>query len=475
VVRHRVLAALRRELTWRHLLSAAALVAVAFAGAWIGLLIGGQRTDTVGPLQVSSDVRLSWVGDTVIEVPPLGTITLDTHDGPLALQAKVESLNAAVTQQTLSGTIPDADFSHVPSEVRGLLWKAYLQALVCSVLGATLAVLIVWRRPKWAAVTAAATAGVMVLSAVVGAATWNERALGQPQYSGLLVFVPRVVGDAGTIVNNFEEYGKQLASLVQNVSSLAAAARDLPTVGSNPGTIRALFVSDIHLNPNVWPIIRSIVAEYHIDLVLDTGDIADHGTSFENSLLTPIGTLGVPYVYIRGNHDSAVTANAIAAMDNAVVLDDNIKEVSGLTIAGAPDPRFTPDKSTQVDDASVVRSGEQLAQVIEQSQKQVDVAMVHDPTAAPPLAGLTPLVLAGHIHRRDDVDLGDGTQLLVQGSTGGAGLRALETEEPTPLTLTVLYFDRGTQQLTARDEFTLGGLGTASAEVKRILEDGSRP
>ena len=50
-----------------------------------------------------------------------------------------------------------------------------------------------------------------------------------------------------------------------------------------------------------------------------------------------------------------------------------------------------------------------------------------------------------------------------------------ETEDPTPLTFTVLYFDRVTQQLTARDEFTLGGLGAASAEVERILEDRSTP
>ena len=113
-----------------------------------------------------------------------------------------------------------------------------------------------------------------------GAVTWNERSLAQPRYSGLLVFVPRVVGDADTIVNNFEAYGQQLAALVQNVASLASAARDLPTFEGSPGSIRALHVSDIHLNPNVWPIIRSIVEQYDIDLVIDTGDIADHGTSF---------------------------------------------------------------------------------------------------------------------------------------------------------------------------------------------------
>jgi predicted phosphodiesterase len=472
VVRQSFVAALRRELTWRHVASALLFVVVAASGAWLGLIIGGGRTDTVGPLIVTSQVRPSLTGDTVIDVPPLGTIQLDTHDGPLALDAQVSALNANVTEQTLSGTIPDADFDQVPDQVRNLLWKVYLQALVSAVLGATIAVLVVWRRLRWAAMTAAVTAGVLVLSAAAGAATWNERALAQPRYSGLLVFVPRVVGDADAIVDNFEAYGQQLGSLVQNVASLASAVRDLPNFqGGAPGTIRALHVSDIHLNPNVWPIIRSIIDQYDIDVVLDTGDIADHGTSIENSLLTPIESLGVPYVYVRGNHDSTVTEAAIAQMDNTVVLDDTIKNVAGLTIAGAPDPRFTPDKSTQTDDSAVERSGEQLADVIEGSNRPVDLAMVHDPTAATPLAGLTPLVLAGHLHRRDQFELEGGTEVLVEGSTGGAGLRALDTEEPTPLTFTVLYFDRETQQLKARDEFTLGGLGTTSAEVERIVEN----
>ena len=181
----------------------------------------------------------------------------------------------------------------------------------------------------------------------------------------------------------------------------------------------------------------------------------------------------MPYVYIRGNHDSTTTSAAIEAMDNTVVLDDEIRDVAGLSIAGIGDPRFTPDRSTEVDDSSVLVAGEQLAELLETADEPVDVAMVHDPLSAEPLAGLTPLVLAGHRHEREDVELDGGTQLLVQGSSGGAGLRALENEDPTPLTLTLLYFDRETQQLTARDEFTLGGLGVASAEVERILEERS--
>jgi hypothetical protein len=69
--------------------------------------------------------------------------------------------------------------------------------------------------------------------------------------------------------------------------------------------------------------------------------------------------------------------------------------------------------------------------------------------------------------------LDDGTRVFVQGSTGGAGLRGLEHEEPTPVTLSVLYFSRETRQLVAWDDIKLGGLGLSSAEIRRTQADDS--
>ena len=55
---------------------------------------------------------------------------------------------------------------------------------------------------------------------------------------------------------------------------------------------------------------RQVVDQFDVDAVLDTGDITDWGSEPENRLITSVGTLDVPYVYIRGNHDSAATAGA---------------------------------------------------------------------------------------------------------------------------------------------------------------------
>ena len=82
-----------------------------------------------------------------------------------------------------------------------------------------------------------------------------------------------------------------------------------------------LHVSDLHLNPSGFDLVRQVVDQFHVDAVLDTGDITDWGSQPENGLITSVGSLGVPYVYIRGNHDSATTAALVAAQRNATVLE----------------------------------------------------------------------------------------------------------------------------------------------------------
>src|SRR5690606_10849444 len=193
-----------------------------------------------------------------------------------------------------------------------------------------------------------------------------------------------------------------------------------------------------------------------------------HGTKAENKFVEEIGTLGVPYVFVRGNHDSKATQKAVAAQKNAIVLDDKMRNVAGLDIYGLGDPRFTPDKTADIelDAASMERYGREHSAKVEGA----DIVAVHDDIIAKGFSGSTPLVLTGHAHRRATTLMPTGTRVMVQGSTGGAGLRALEHEEPTPVQASVLYFDKKTQRLQAWDDITLGGLGEQSVYVQRHVE-----
>ena len=78
-------------------------------------------------------------------------------------------------------------------------------------------------------------------------------------------------------------------------------------------------------------------------------------------------------------------------------------------------------------------------------------------------------MLSGHHHMHYNDRLSERTWRLVEGSTGGSGLRALEPEEPAPINLSVLYLDRKTAELRAWDHLRLGGLGLTSAEINREI------
>ncbi|MCF3145828.1 hypothetical protein [Streptomyces platensis] len=83
--------------------------------------------------------------------------------------------------------------------------------------------------------------------------------------------------------------------------------------------------------------------------------------------------------------------------------------------------------------------------------------------------------LAGHVHHRENTLLPQGTRLMVEGSTGGGGLRAVHNKKPEPVLASVLYLDRRTKRLQAWDEITLGGLGLSRAEVSRHLPHENQP
>jgi predicted phosphodiesterase len=249
----------------------------------------------------------------------------------------------------------------------------------------------------------------------------------------------------------------------------------LPAYTADPSTIRMLHVSDLHLNPAGWEVIRSVAKQFEVDLIVDSGDITDHGSGPEDRYLDAIGTLGVPYVFVRGNHDSVGTESAVAAQPNAVVLNHTVQEVAGLRLLGAPDPRFTPDKDTRgkKPPPTIKQVGDQLAATAraQPATASIDAVVVHDPDMGLPVDGAVPLILAGHRHKRDVHRLDGGTLMFDQGSTGAGSLRGLEGEKPTPVQLSVLYFDRDTRTLQAWDDITLGGLGLVSAEIERHVAE----
>jgi predicted phosphodiesterase len=484
----------------------------ALAGAALAVTLFARAPAKVGPFETTMAIRPSLKGHTVVHLAPLGTIDLDTHDWPVALDLTVDEIAVADAERiaenpSLLDTLGDDAADEVRSALVGLAVRALIVGLIGGIAGALVASL-TWRT----ALTGAAVGALLVIALGLGSwATFRADAVAEPRYTGLLTRAPAAVGDIDRVLDRFGEYREQLGDLVDNMATLYLAGSELPVFEVDSRLIRVLHVSDVHLNPQAFDLMERLVDQFEVDAIADTGDLTDWGSDPEAQLVARIGRLRVPYVYVRGNHDSHNTQDAVAAQPNAVVLDGEGATVAGLRFWGIGDPRYTPDKSQQAAGSEQERASafapEVASDLTDDEPPAVDVAMVHDRRMAEDLGGQVPLVLAGHGHEPDEVlieppdpeegadDTGDAgdtddddsttttepftttvpaeqaedTLLLVEGSTGGAGLRGLQGDEPEPLTASVLYFDPETRRLVAYDRLTVAWLEDAGATIQRHI------
>ncbi len=478
-----------RTVRSRRTVSVLALVAVTIVGVLIGVALGGRTVTEVGPFHAEFQLSPSVSGDTTVEIPPLGSLHFDSHDGPTRLTLQLGSLDQARVQEMIDDPrgIVRASETVVDDVVDGIVRLGF-GGLGAGVLGAMLLSALVYRNVRRVAWSGGLALTILAASLGIGAATFRTTAVEEPRYEGLLVNAPALVGDVQRIADDWERYAQQLQGMIANISLLYTTVSTLPVFEPDEELTRVMHVADLHLNPNAWPVMQTVAEQYDVDFIIDSGDIVDWGTGQESAYVEPISDFDVPYVFVRGNHDSeAVTQAAVAAQPNAIVLDDDIVTLNGLTVAGIGDPRFTPDQRTDpfLDDPDITRqrvidSGAHLAETIRRHPHPVHIAAVHDPLAALELDGAVSYVLAGHAHERrvgpvveaaenGEAELGPGdTMLMVQGSTGGAGLRGLEGEHPRPLALSVLYFD-DQQRLVAYDDIEVGGHGLSEVSLQRHI------
>ncbi len=166
---------------------------------------------------------------------------------------------------------------------RGVLLLV-LQAGGVTVVGATALGFLVFRRRRRTLYAGGAGAVAVVVAAGLTLVTLDRGALYEPRYSGLLAAAPTAVGDVRDIAGRLDLYSKQLGRITTGVSQLYAVTSNLPTFTPDDDTLRVLHVSDLHLSPTAFGIIRSVVKQFDVDVVADTGDITDFGTEPESRL-----------------------------------------------------------------------------------------------------------------------------------------------------------------------------------------------
>jgi predicted MPP superfamily phosphohydrolase len=542
---------------WRaHTVHVVGVFLVGLAGSALGAALAPPTQARVGPIQAELSVVPSLSPGVHLLLPPAGQVDFATHVAPFAVQARIAEVDLEGARALIaSPTGLRALQASAPDDLRAAALQATATTALCALAGALVLGLLVYRR-HWIRTAHVASAVAVVLAGVGGVGAWSfdPDKLAQPRFTGLLGQAPYISGQASSLVQRLESYRSGLADILTGVTTLYAAGDRLPVLDAADDVVPVLHVSDIHLNPLGLDLVQRLVQQFRAEIVVDTGDITTWGTEVESSLLSRIRDVRVPYVFVRGNHDSLRTQQAVAQNPNAVVLDGDVRVVKGLVFAGIGDPRFTPDSTAPIRDSPLeapqpapgtptapaptttapapttgspsspsgsaggpssspsgpspsgtalttprserldspdpeVRAGARLAELIRSWNaanpgRPVAIAAVHEPYAVPPLLGTVPLVLAGHFHKRDVRLDASGTRVMVQGSTGGAGISSdsihrITAGEPVPLDATLLYIARSGEragQVVAYDEISVGGFGLASVTLDRtVLRPGTEP
>jgi len=417
---------------------------VGVVGAWLGLAVAGRSNVTAGPFEVRAGVQFGS-GLTEVALPPLGHLTAATHIAPLRLTFSLQSVRVGQLSDLVRSGGVDAVVTSMQQGLTSRLVTIALRALGVGLLGALVLAALVYRT-RWRLIAVALTAALVATggSELATRMTYQVSAFQRPAFSGSLVLAQQLIGPVRTAADRLEAFREELGAVVTGAARVYASIPATP-IGA-PNEIRVLHISDIHDSPLGIEYAQRLAAAFDVGFVLDTGDLTSFGLPPEALILDAIPEFRVPYVFVRGNHDSHALQEEMQRIPNAIVLDGATREIDGITVYGLGDPEFTPDKNSILSDeqfaVAVRAAGAVVATEISVLPRPPDIVAVHDDRMAEAVAGKVPLVVSGHFHAQSARDV-DGTLFLRIGSTGGAGANAFTLTGGVPLSAEILHFQPG--------------------------------
>ena len=413
-------------------------------------LIGGVTATNLAPVTVHTDYYQAAVSlspdprdASSITVP---TIFGDLLMGFAGVAPGIEAtpqIRAEITEALAQPGMSASSLQPSPEELAETVRDAAIQLGTRFLVGSftTAALLLVayllvrHRMPRrWLVLSTALGAVIATLVTTLSMAT-TYRVDRQPTFAatGLLTAVQSNLD----LFDDVEARSAQVAPYLRNLIVLSNALQEKYTepVTDREVALRVLLVSDIH-GANYYRLMRSIVEEERIDVVIDAGDIVNFGSPAEltaSGLRQGIESLGVPYLFVRGNHDARAeqdyaVVDAIAAVPGAYVLQpspDRYTEIDlgGLRIAGFNDPRYFGDSGS--------RSAEKQQPAREQfldsfaEREPLDVVVSHQPWAVADLADLG-VAVNGHMHS----PALEGNRIQAGTFTGGGPFTHFREQQP---------------------------------------------
>jgi len=454
-------------------------------GAALAITFLAREDARVGPATVRLSARPAVQGSSRLAVPPFGSMSARTHLGLLEFRATVDDVDVGRLGQLLDGGQGPGGprFAELEATL-GLLERQARQAgrefvvriALLGLLGGVAGVVLFPRRTRRRAVRCG-LGGLLATAVLLGPAlaTYDVGAFREPRYQGALEYAPALIGDVRTGLDRLRTLREEMTLIGRNLDRAYAALAKPPADPGN-GTVRVLHVSDMHLNPAGFDLAERLATQFEVAAVVDTGDMGTWGLPPEPQIAANIRRFDVPYLFVKGNHDDADMVAAVAANDNAHVLDGSGVEVAGIRFFGVADPTFTPGKGYRVEEFEKLKEEESVAvaDAIEHRALRPHVLLVHDGRLATYARGHVATVLEGHLHAFG-TEVVNGTRTLRTGTAGAAGPDSLRAADPPPSTAEILYFSPVTRRPLAVDRITVGPLESSFSVERVLLPEGETP
>ncbi len=419
-------------------------------GAGTAAAICGARSYRWRAFTVQVGVQPSLRGQSRLEIPPLGAIQAATHRTPVVLSVRLDAVSFDDLKRLALSATPRTTLERdLKSFAERSVTDFAIWLIGWGAVGAFLAPLLMRSRRarEWLGAPLMGALSIVFLLLLTRATFRPDSFLEKPTYTGSLQQAPWAIALAQNAVSNTEALGTRLKNVSVNLQTLYGRIGDAAAdPAGDAGTFRVLHISDLHNNPAAVSFVRDLAEKFDVAAVIDTGDLSDFGTPVEARAaqgLSELRGLGIPYVFVAGNHDSEATMRAVESSLGGIVLraGDAPVMVAGLRVIGASDPSSLRPGAGDVNTSpeEILESGEALLAQYKAANPTPDIVCVHNPRQAIPLWGTASLVLSGHLHK-PSVEIQEGSVLCNAGTTGAAGGRYFERPEGVPFSAAVLHF-----------------------------------
>jgi predicted MPP superfamily phosphohydrolase len=425
-----------RERLGRVLRAALVLVVLSVVG-----YLGGVAATSLWPItaqtqnfQAQIRVSPSLLKSSTVHNPTVfGDIDL-VFDGPVpapGIEARVQ-VKEEITDLFTTGRIDVDSLAPESAELREamegglreLAWK-----FGAGVVGTDLVVVGLWlfgrpRRP-WRPALASVAGAAVLATAVPGTGallTYRTDHFVSFTTTSLLGTVRSNSG----MFTDIRGQAQQATPYVQNLLALSNAlqAEFLPVDVTGPTAARFLLVADIH-GMNYYPLMEQVIEAEGITAVIQAGDLLNFGRTAEgemSGIFEAIEGLGVPYVFVGGNHDAVSPTDEallrrLEQIPNVVLLEPTAGQyveasVHGVRISGLNDARHFAEVNDDFG-GQQREAARRYAQAVA-GHPLPDILVSHQPYAVDPLE-TGAVKVSGHMH---DVQL-DGNHIQVGTFTGG--------------------------------------------------------